>query len=75
MDKKFKVKWCYNERLHGKGPMDGIGSTIKNKGFRDVKSGKVHIKDVKSFADYADLASMFSNSRMILILHQRYLQL
>ena len=56
MDKKFKVKWCYNERPHGKGPMDGIGSTIKNKGFRDVKSGKVHIKDAKFFADYADLA-------------------
>jgi len=56
MDKKFKVEWFYNERHHGKGPMDGVGGTIKNKVFRDVKSGKVHIKDAMSFAEYADLA-------------------
>ena len=35
--------------------MNGIVGTIKNKVFRDVKPGKVHIKDVKSFAEYADL--------------------
>jgi len=43
MDKKFKVEWCYNEKHHGKSLMDGIGETIKNKVFRDVKSGKVHM--------------------------------
>ena len=21
--------WCYNERHHGKGPMDGVGGTVK----------------------------------------------
>ena len=54
MDKKYEVEWCYNERHHGKGPMDGIGGTIKNKVFRDVKSGKIHINGAKSFAEHAD---------------------
>ena len=35
--------------------MDGIGGTIKNK-VLDVKSGKVHIKEIKSLGEYADLA-------------------
>ena len=56
MDKKFKVEWCYNERHHGKGPMDRIGATIKNKIFLFVKSGKVYVKYAKSFPEYADLA-------------------
>ena len=28
------LEWNYNETHHGKGPMDGIGGTIKNVGFR-----------------------------------------
>ena len=56
MDKKYDVTWCYNERHHGKGPMDGIGGTVKNKVFRDVKSGKVKITCAESFAEYADKA-------------------
>ena len=55
MDKKFKAEWCYNEVQHGKDLMNAIGSTIKNKAFRVVKSGKVNIKGAKSFAEYADL--------------------
>ena len=30
------VKWNYNEAHHGKGPLDGIGGTIKNQVFREV---------------------------------------
>ena len=29
IDGKYGVTWCYNERHHGKGPMDGVGGTIK----------------------------------------------
>ena len=53
--KKYKVEWCYNERHHDKGPIDGIRGTIKNKVFHDVNSGKVHIEDAKSSAEYAGL--------------------
>ena len=31
----------YNEDLHGKGSIDGVGGTIKHQVFRDVKSIKV----------------------------------
>ena len=55
MKKQFAVEWCYNERHHGKGAMDGVERAIKNKVYRDVRSGKVHIKGAKSFAEYADI--------------------
>ena len=35
--------------------MDGVQGAIKNKVYRDVRSGKVHIEDAKSFAEYADI--------------------
>ena len=25
-----EISWFYNERHHGKGPMDGVGGTLKN---------------------------------------------
>lgn len=62
MERRFDITWCYNERHHGKGPMDGLGGTIKNKVFRDVKSGKVRILDAKSFSDYANSAIENINS-------------
>ena len=34
--------------------MDGVGGTIKHRVFRDVKSGKVAIKNAEHFAEYAD---------------------
>ena len=34
IDSKVEVNWYYNEKHHGKGPMDGIGGTIKNKVYR-----------------------------------------
>ena len=33
--------------------MDGVGGTIKHRVFRDVRSGKVVIKDAKHFSIYA----------------------
>ena len=35
----IKLSWFYNEKSHGKGPMDGVGGTVKNVVFRKVKSG------------------------------------
>ena len=35
---KKSLTWCYNERHHGKGPMDGVGGTVKNAVYREVKS-------------------------------------
>ena len=37
----LQLEWDYNEAHHGNGAMDGIGGTIKNKVFRQVKSGTV----------------------------------
>ena len=41
----------YNERHHGKGPMDGVGGTVKNVVFRKVKSGQVVINSSQEFSD------------------------
>ena len=35
----IKLSWFYNEKSHGKGPMDSVGGTVKNFVFRKVKSG------------------------------------
>ena len=43
------VEWNYNEAHHGKGPMDGIGGTIKNVVFHQVKSRKVVINSPIEF--------------------------
>ena len=42
---------CYNERHHGKGPMDGVCGTVENVIFRKVKSGKVVIYSPEEFAE------------------------
>ena len=55
MKKQFVVEWCYNKRHHGEGAMDGVGGALKNKVYQDAKSGKVHIEDATSFAEYADI--------------------
>ena len=44
------ISWNYNERHHGKGPMDGLGGTLKRKVFNAVKSGKVVVDDPEEFA-------------------------
>ena len=35
------LSWYYNERHHGKDPMDGIGGTVRNAIFRKVNSGQL----------------------------------
>ena len=54
IDSKVEVNWYYNEEHHGKGPMDGIGGTMKNKVYRDAMSNKCLIKNAKDFAEYAN---------------------
>ena len=44
----------YNEQHLGKGPMNGIGGTLKNAVYHDVKSGKAIINDANEFAQYVD---------------------
>ena len=53
-DKSFQLAWYYKQRHHGKGAMDGVGGTVKNKVFRDFKSFKVQITSPQCFANYAD---------------------
>ena len=49
-----KINWYYNERHHGKGPMDGVGGTIQNIVYHDVMSNKCVINNAKAFAQYAN---------------------
>ncbi|XP_066916722.1 uncharacterized protein [Clytia hemisphaerica] len=48
------IEWHYNEPSHGKGPMDGVGETIKNKVFREVKSLRIVVNSPRDFADHAN---------------------
>ena len=45
--------WFYNERHHGKGPMNGVSGTIKNAIFRKAKSGQIVFHTPKEFSDAA----------------------
>ena len=47
------LRWFYNERHHGKGPVDGVGGTIKNVIFRKVKSGQIVAHTPKEYSDAA----------------------
>ena len=47
------IEWHYNEAHHGKGPMDGIGSTLKNVVFRKVLSQDLVINTPEEFARQA----------------------
>ena len=48
------LEWKYNGAHHGKGPMDGIGGTIKNVAFRQVKSRKLVINSPIEFSEAAN---------------------
>ena len=50
---RFNVTRYYNERHHGKGPMDGLGGCIKNIVYRAVMAGKEIIKTPKEFTECA----------------------
>ena len=45
--------WFYNERHHGKIPVDDVGTTIKNVIFWKVKSGQIVVHTPKEFSDAA----------------------
>ena len=50
----LNVTWNYFASHHGKGPVDGVGGTIKSTVFSDVRAGKVVVNSAKEFATYAD---------------------
>ena len=54
MQPYINIEWHYNEAHRGKGPMDGIGGTVKNLVYRRVLSGHVVINTPKEFANFAD---------------------
>ena len=47
------IELHYNKSYHGKGPMDGVGGTVKNAVFSKVKFGNIAIYSPKEFVDYA----------------------
>ena len=49
-DKSVQLKWHYNETHHRKGPMDGVGRTIKRVVFGLVKLNKFTINTAEEFA-------------------------
>ena len=66
------LTWCYNERHHGKGPMDGVGGTVKNVVFRKAKSGQIVIYSPREFCEAVNtfvlsiLAEHFPESETII---------
>ena len=54
MQPDLDIKWHYNEAHHGKGPMDGIGGTIKNVVYRRVMAGDLVINTPEEFVTKAD---------------------
>ena len=54
IQKDLQLEWHYNEAHHGKGPMDGIGGTIKNLVHRKVMSNAVVINSPEEFASCAN---------------------
>ena len=53
-ERSVKLCWYYNERHHGKGPMDGVGGTIKNLVYRDVMSNKCMIRNAEEFSEHVN---------------------
>ena len=48
------LTWCYKARHHGKGPMDGVGGTVKTFVFRKAKSGQIVIYSPREFCEAAN---------------------
>jgi len=55
-EKGINLEWHYNEAHHGKGPMDGVGGTIKRVIYGLVKSRKIVINSAEEFAAEASKA-------------------
>ena len=49
----FNVTRYYNERHHGKGPINGIGGCVKNVVYRAVMARREVIKTPKEFEECA----------------------
>ncbi|XP_066932919.1 glutamic acid-rich protein-like [Clytia hemisphaerica] len=65
------LEWHFNEAHHGKGPMDGIGGTIKNVVYRKVKTNKVIVNSAKEFQEAASkfvpsITSLFQTEEMLI---------
>ena len=52
-DKSVQFEWHYNETHPGKGPMDGVGGTIKRVVSGLAKSSKITINTAEKFATEA----------------------
>ena len=48
-ERSVKLCWYYKERHHGKGPVDGVGGSIKNLVYRDIMLNKCMIRMPKNF--------------------------
>ena len=57
IQKDVDIVWHYFEAHHDKGPMDGIGDTIKNMVFKKVLSSSTVINTPKEFAEFANTVS------------------
>lgn len=51
LDREVDLEWHYMEAHHGKGSMDGVGGTIKNQVFQEVKTGRLSVSTTKEFPD------------------------
>ena len=60
IQKGINITWHYFEARHGKGPMDGIESTMKNIVFRKVLPGSSVINTLKQFAEFVNILSTIS---------------
>ena len=57
MHPNITIEWHYNEAHQGKGPMDGIGGTLKNLVYRRVLSGDAVINTPPKFAEFSNQIS------------------
>ena len=58
----YNITWNYSATSHEKGPVDGLGGTVKRMATRKIISPKAIIKDAKSFVEAVqpeDLCGVF----------------
>ena len=60
---EIDFEWNYSEKNHAKGPMDGVGRTIKSVIFRKVKSGHCQVRTPSDFCEqsnkYTNIKSLY----------------
>ena len=68
IDDAIDLEWQYIEAHHGKGPMDGVGGTVKTLVFRAVKSGKISVRDPEEFVkDVNDIVPLIRSIYMPIV--------